>query len=155
MTCCFLRQDIPSGASKNQHMRRLGELTIRSVPEEIDKVTTFVGNCGTRIGLRNRETLDAQISADEACSNVIAYAYPGREGGIHIVCETGDGYFAVTVSDDGMPFNPLAIPEPDLTSDLDNRDLGGLGIHLIRSLMDEVDYERRDDKNVLVMKKKV
>lgn len=136
-------------------MTRLGELTIRSVPDELAKVTSFVGTCGARVGLRNREILDAQISADEACSNSIAYAYPSQTGRIHVACDTGNGWFTLTVTDDGVPFDPLAIPEPDLSADVDSQTLGGLGIHLIRTLMDEVEYERRDTRNVLVMRKKV
>lgn len=136
-------------------MRQLGELTIRSLPEELDKVTGFIGSCGSRLGLRNREVLDAQISTDEACSNIIAYAYPNHGGPIRVACESGDGWLVITVADDGVPFDPLAIPEPDLTSSLDEHTVGGLGIHLIRSLMDKVAYERRDGQNVLVMKKKV
>jgi anti-sigma regulatory factor (Ser/Thr protein kinase) len=136
-------------------MGRLGELTIRSIPEELEKVTGFIGTCGARVGLRNREILDSQISADEACSNAIAYAYPGTTGQIRVVCETTAGWFSITVTDDGVPFDPLAAPEPDLDASLDSTSLGGLGIHLIRTLMDEVTYERRGTQNVLTMRKKV
>lgn len=136
-------------------MRHLGEMTIRSKLEELDRVTSFVASCAARVGMRRREILDSQISADEACSNVIAYAYPDSEGNIHITCDAGEGRFTITIADDGVPFNPLAIPEPDLASDADGKRLGGLGIHLIRTLMDDVRYERTDKMNVLTMLKRM
>lgn len=134
-------------------MRRLAELTIQSKPDQIDKVTDFIANCGARLGLKKRKILDAQICADEACSNAIAYAYPDAVGAIRIVCESDTARLLITVADDGVPFDPLAIPEPDLTSDLELRSVGGLGIHLIRTLMDEVRYRRDGESNVLVMTK--
>lgn len=136
-------------------MRHLGELTITSKFEEIEKVTDFIANCADRLGLKRRQVLDTQICVDEACSNVIAYAYPNGAGQVLISCDHADGGFVVTVRDEGLPFDPLEIPEPDLASDLDRRPLGGLGIHLIKTLMDEVSYERDGSTNVLVMVKKV
>jgi anti-sigma regulatory factor (Ser/Thr protein kinase) len=65
---------------------------------------------------------------------------------------TGDSV-AVEVEDDGRPFDPLQVPPPDLTLSLEQRPIGGLGIHLIRNLMDEVSYARRDGRNVLKMAK--
>ncbi len=136
-------------------MRRLGELTIDSNKEQIDKVTDFVGNCGSRIGMRKRDILDAQISSDEACSNVIAHGYGGENGHIHIACDYDEDSITVTITDRGVPFDPLAIPEPDLATELERRHLGGLGLHLIKTLMDEVHYRRESDANILVMMKRL
>ena len=59
------------------------------------------------------------------------------------------------VEDDGRPFDPLAVPEPDIEKSIDERKVGGLGIYLVRTLMDSLEYERRSDKNLLIMKKKM
>ncbi|RJQ55417.1 MAG: ATP-binding protein [Actinobacteria bacterium] len=136
-------------------MRRLGEIRICGSTDQIDKVTEFVGNCGSRIGMRQRDILDIQISADEACSNAISHGYAKGEGEIHIACDYDHDSIVLTISDNGIPFDPLGIPEPDLAKELEQRRLGGLGIHLIRTLMDEVKYHRRGDANVLVMLKKL
>ena len=61
----------------------------------------------------------------------------------------------VTIADDGVPFNPLSVKKPDTESSLEDREFGGLGIHLVRSLVDDVSYHRRIDKNVLTLMKRV
>jgi len=61
----------------------------------------------------------------------------------------------VEVEDDGRQFNPLELPEPDLEKKLEERPIGGLGIHLVRNLMDELEYRRTHNKNILIMKKKI
>ena len=66
-----------------------------------------------------------------------------------------DNELVVKVEDDGREFNPLELPEPDLEQKLEERPIGGLGIHLVRNLMDELDYKRTHNKNILTMKKKI
>ncbi len=91
---------------------------------------------------------------DELLSNVISYAFPDEgdheiSAHIEFVAER----LTVTISDDGLPFNPLSAKTPDTKADLEDRELGGLGIHLVRSLVDDVAYHRRIDKNVLTLVK--
>lgn len=94
------------------------------------------------------------VSVDEAVSNAIAHGYPeGRRGEIAVrLCRRPDSV-VLEIEDDGLPFDPLQAPAPDLTVPLEQRPIGGLGIHLIRNLMDDVSYARRKGRNVLKLVK--
>jgi anti-sigma regulatory factor (Ser/Thr protein kinase) len=96
------------------------------------------------------------VSVDEAVSNAIKHGYPGDvRGEIAVRLRRRSGSVVVEIEDDGMPFDPLQAPPPDLTLSLDERPIGGLGIHLMRNLMDEMSYARRDGRNVLKLVKNV
>ena len=93
-------------------------------------------------------------------SNVMLYAYPGRNDGKVFVEYTEDDRadgkrMIFTVSDTGVPFDPTKKAEVDTTLSAEERPIGGLGIHLVRQLMDEVHYERQGDKNILTLVKKL
>ena len=89
---------------------------------------------------------------DELLSNVITYAYRNDdEHEIEINIERARNRLTVTIADDGVPFNPLGAEIPDTTLSLADRDTGGLGIHLVRSLVDELSYQRRIDRNVITL----
>lgn len=94
------------------------------------------------------------LALDEVMTNTIEYAWPG--GGDHEMALTltiGDGAVVAEVSDDGLAFDPLKVPPPDLDSDLDSRPIGGLGVHFVKTLMDDVAYRRDGGRNVLTMRK--
>jgi anti-anti-sigma factor len=98
---------------------------------------------------------DMNVALDEAVSNVIAYGH-GTEGGEIVVrLSYARDEVQVEVEDDGRAFDPLAVAPPDLTAPLRERQVGGLGIHLMRSLMDELAYQRSEGKNRLRMTKKI
>lgn len=92
------------------------------------------------------------VALDEILSNIVRHGHgPGPDASIEVtVALTADG-LQVTVADDGPEFDPLQLPEPDLTSPLDERRPGGLGVHLVRRLMDRVEYARFDGRNHLVI----
>jgi anti-sigma regulatory factor (Ser/Thr protein kinase) len=93
---------------------------------------------------------------EEACTNIIKYAFPEETGKITISCELTDNNLVITIRDKGIPFNPTSVPLPDLEVAMENRQIGKLGLHLIRNLMDDVNYSFDDDLgNTLVMKKKL
>lgn len=97
---------------------------------------------------------EVQTAVDEACTNIIKYAYSEVGGIITITCEMQDNDFIVTVRDEGKPFDPSSVLPPDLEADLDKRRIGGLGIYLMRKLMDDVIYSFDAKKgNSLVMRK--
>jgi len=97
---------------------------------------------------------EVQTAVDEACTNIIKYAYAAEGDIIIIACEIQGNDFVVTIRDKGKPFDPSSVPPPDLKTDLDKRRIGGLGIYLMRKLMDDVSYSFNAEKgNTLVMRK--
>ncbi|MDH5194585.1 MAG: SpoIIE family protein phosphatase [Nitrospira sp.] len=97
------------------------------------------------------------MALDDLLNNVVQYAFPNdqTEHMIHVEGDVRDGCVVLTITDDGMPFNPLTVAPPDLSLLLHEREIGGLGIHLVRSMFDEVTYHRNVGHNVLTVKKKL
>ncbi len=96
------------------------------------------------------------LAVDELVTNCVKYAYSdSREHVIDVELQIADGHLIVTVVDDGREFNPLTIPPPDLKLPLEERPIGGLGIHLLLSVSDKMTYERRDNQNRLVLVKRI
>ena len=95
------------------------------------------------------------LALEEAVSNVMLYAYPETSGQVLVEAEKTDEQVTFTITDSGIPFDPTAQSEPDITLSAEEREVGGLGIHLIRQVMDDVRYERRDGKNILTLVKRL
>jgi serine/threonine-protein kinase RsbW len=104
-----------------------------------------------------REVLtDLRIVLDEVVTNIIKYAYRDQAShDIRVRCEIHKGFLETTVEDDGIAFNPLHAPEPDVTSPLASRRVGGLGVHFVKNLVNSVSYERRDGRNFLRLRQKL
>lgn len=97
-----------------------------------------------------------RLVLDELLTNVISYGYSDRdEHLIEVDLTLEDGVLRVRIEDDGAPFNPLHAPAPDTHCPTEDRHIGGLGIHLVTSLMDHVAYERAAEKNRLIMEKRI
>ena len=96
------------------------------------------------------------MSLDELLTNTISYGYEdGAPGRIEVSITLGDGAATAVVRDDARPFDPTGAAAPDLDAALDDRAVGGLGIHLVQSMMDEVGYARRDGRNVTTLVKRL
>lgn len=127
-------------------------LTCPARLEQLDAVTAFVEEAAEQSGLAIQKKFQMLIAVEEAFVNVCHYAYPDGEGEVELTCGLdGQGCFFVEVADSGLPFNVLTLPEPDTTSDLMERQIGGLGVHFIRSLTEQVEYRYADSKNILRM----
>jgi serine/threonine-protein kinase RsbW len=97
-----------------------------------------------------------QVVLDELLSNTVKAGYPaGGPGTIEATFDVADGRLHVTLTDDGIEFDPLAREDPDLAAPIEERPIGGLGIYLVKQLMDDVAYERRDGWNRLRLAKKL
>ena len=123
---------------------------LENIPGIIDFVAGFMR------GLRLDAIIFAvETSVDEACTNIIKHGYSGGAGTIAIACEMQGDDFVVTIIDRGKPFDPSAVSPPDLGADLEKRKVGGLGLHLMNKLMDNVIYTYTSrDGNRLVMRKR-
>ena len=130
------------------------ELTIGSDIEEIPKVSAFLDERMHAFGYGEDEILDTQLAVEEAVTNVVVHGYKKPGGEIIVSCRISDDRIEVRITDAAPRFDPLAVPEPELDSTIEDREVGGLGIYLIRQLMDEVSYRYENGKNILVLMKK-
>jgi len=124
--------------------------------EYLDEIRDFVGKVARKGGFSEKDIYNIQLATDEAASNIIEHAYEGVSNGVlDLSCGiAGDGITIILI-DYGESFDPSAVPMPNLKADLSERKIGGLGIFLMRKLMDEVHYEpRKDGSNVLLMRKR-
>ena len=129
-------------------MKSSFELKANGSLEDLSRIGDFVLESTMGSGLDQRERFHLMTAVDEACTNIIKY---GGSTEIEINCRVEDELVEVQITDDGVAFNPLDAPTPDLSVPLEEREVGGLGIHFIRTLMTEVKYERREGKNILSM----
>jgi anti-sigma regulatory factor (Ser/Thr protein kinase) len=96
------------------------------------------------------------LCLDEVVTNVISYGYDDRgEHTIEVSVRSGQGMIEITVEDDGRHFNPLEFPTPDIKCPIDERPVGGLGIYLVKTYMNELEYQRVGGKNRLTMRKNI
>ena len=124
--------------------------------QHLDSIRDFVGEIAERAGFTSKEVYSIQLAADEACSNVIEHAYEGISGGkMEVECEARDGEIVIVIHDHGKVFDISTVRKPNLSRDLDEREVGGLGVYLIHKLMDEVSFESSAKHgNTLTMKKR-
>jgi len=129
-------------------------MVLRAETAEVPRTLSDMEQCLRAAGFSDEEILDMELAVEEAITNTIKYGYAGSPGTIAIRCDAGPDKVTVEITDDAPAFDPLGVPEPDLSADLDDRPLGGLGIFLIRQVMDEVVYRFADNKNIMVLVKK-
>lgn len=124
--------------------------------EHLDEIREFVGDIARAGGFSDKDVYNIQLATDEAASNIIEHAYENiADGVLELSCGMQGDLITIILIDHGESFDPSAIPLPDLKADLSDRKIGGLGIFLMRKLMDEVHYEANSPKgNVLTMKKR-
>ena len=105
------------------------------------EIARFVAQATKSAGLGDRAAYAVQVAVDEACSNIIQHAYGGEGiGPIDCSCEVTHDSLIITLRDEGRPFDPSLVSDPELGVELEKRALGGLGVYLIRQLMDAVDH---------------
>ena len=123
---------------------------------EISKLAQFVDEVGEEFSLTPDVIFNLNLVLEEAVVNVINYAYPKEDHqNIFLSASLHEGSIVFVLTDTGKEFDPTAAPEADITLSAEDRPIGGLGIFLIRQIMNEVKYERIEGKNVLTMGKKL
>lgn len=118
---------------------------------QVPGVLEFVISEASSRGLSPQRLMHLELSVEEAAVNTCRYAYPQGEGTLEVSVWEEAGHIMVELADAGVAFDPLAKADPDLDQPLENRPVGGLGIHLIRRVTDGVDYRRTGDRNVLTL----
>lgn len=131
------------------------KLTVPSTTDNLSRVRKFVKNYAENFGLNNDLTGKIVLAVDEACTNIIKHAYRySPEGKITVKLKTDKTKFSVTIIDEGGHFDPQRIPDPDLEKMQHERRGGGLGIFLMKKLMDEVEYSNlAGNRNKVVLVK--
>jgi serine/threonine-protein kinase RsbW len=123
---------------------------------QLATIRDFVDAESHALGLSKREGYDVRLAVDEACSNVIRHAYSGQGGPIEITVNAVNGGIQVLIRDWGKAFDVAAVPTPNVQAPLYERPLGGLGLFLMRQVMDQVDFEFDEaDGNTLKMVKMI
>jgi len=132
------------------------ELEVENKIDNLPVIGDFVSDSLEKFGADPATISRVQLVIDEASTNVINYAYPGKSGQLKLVLEMNGDELNVSLIDWGVPFDPNTVPEPDLEADLDERKIGGLGIFFMRKIMDQVSYcFDPKEGNHLLMKKKI
>ena len=129
------------------------EATFPARFESLKAIGKFVTRAASKAGLDDKEIYQVELAVDEACSNIIEHAYGGETAGeIRCTCEVLEDRLQITLRDNGASFDPQTVPEPEIDVPLFKRKKGGLGLYLIRQLMDEVGYRSSPSKgNTLEM----
>ena len=124
--------------------------------QEVPKLAEFIDKVCEEVGVDPGLNMQLNLAMEEAVVNVMNYAYPpGTKGNINIVAKAYDDILSFSIIDNGKPFDPTAKAEVDTTLSAEERSIGGLGIHLVRQMMDTINYEYADNTNILTLSKKI
>ncbi|TDF97144.1 ATP-binding protein [Paenibacillus piri] len=121
---------------------------------ELVRLREWFSECAGPLSIDPKTLFHLNLVCDELITNTIVYGYKtAEERQIRVCLTVGEQAIELVITDDGIAFDPLSIPEADTKEALDDRKIGGLGIHFVREVMDEVTYERTGDQNTIRLKK--
>ena len=141
---------------QDKNARLCRTITLSNNIDEVPQLAAFVDEICEAIGVDMSTAMSLNLAIEEAVVNCMDYAYPaGTKGNINIEAKANDQRLKFVITDWGTPFDPTAKTEVDTTLPAEERPIGGLGIHLVRQIMDSINYERTDGKNVLTLRKKL
>jgi serine/threonine-protein kinase RsbW len=127
---------------------------LKSQLSELNALCRHLEDCGNVMELPQKCLFEINLGLDELFTNIISYGFEDEsEHQIKFSLVKDKETLVVQVEDDGKPFNPLNVASPEVSADLDEVNIGGMGIHLIKKMMDDIDYQRVEGKNKLVLKK--
>ncbi len=129
--------------------------TFAATFENLETIRQFIAESARQAGLSEKDCYAVQLAADEASANIIEHAYGREAGQIEMDCLWSEDEFKIVIRDWGKPFDPARVPEPNLNGSLSQRKVGGLGMYLMRRLMDKVEYRSsKKEGNILTMIKR-
>ena len=133
------------------------ELTIAATVENIETVTEFVNAQLELMDCPIKAQMQIDIAIDELFGNIAHYAYNTEVGSATVRVEVSEAPLAVIITfiDNGVPYDPLGKDDPDITLSAEEREIGGLGIYMVKQSMDEITYEYKDGQNILKIKKNI
>jgi serine/threonine-protein kinase RsbW len=120
--------------------------------EHLERLIAFVTDYAEMAGFTVNRINEIALAAEEALVNIFKYAYPGTDGDVLLDCRSeDDAGLILEISDNGAPFNILEVPDPDVTADISDREIGGLGVFFIKKMADEARYRRKGSYNILTL----
>jgi serine/threonine-protein kinase RsbW len=132
------------------------ELKLKNQIGELEKVNKFIEEIGDELGLGMELRMNLNLVMEEMVSNVIFYAYPkGVEAEIELVAECDGKELSFVLSDNGKEFDPTLKEDLNLDINPSEREIGGMGIYIVKNIMNKVSYKRLEGKNLLTMKKEI
>jgi anti-sigma regulatory factor (Ser/Thr protein kinase) len=136
-------------------MKILKKIEIKNHQQEVERLAEIIEENENEFGLSPKSIYEINLSLDEIITNIISYAYTdSSEHIINVTFYREDSYLKIAIDDDGVPFNPLEAKVPDLESPIEDCPIGGLGLHLVRKMMDDVSYRHDNNRNILTLTKK-
>ncbi len=129
------------------------ELTLDATTGNIEEVTAFIDAYLEKIDCPMHEQMQIDVAVDELFSNIANYAYSPNVGKATVEIDAADAGVVITFIDSGIPYNPLEREDPDIKAKVEDREIGGLGIFMVKKMMDGMSYEYRDGKNILTIRK--
>ncbi len=130
----------------------MSKITKQAKIEYLRDLMEFVSNNALQHDFSQKKIKEIELATEEVLMNIISYAYEDDAGDIEINCwHDNDKRFITEIVDTGKYFDVLSGKEPDLTSDIEEREVGGLGLFFIKQFMDDVQYRREEDKNILTL----
>lgn len=142
-------KDSPAGTPGSDEIRVISSLS------ENDRVNAFLDMLTDKYDVPFKTATQLHVAMDEIFSNICKFAYDGAEGEVRIGAAVREDHLILTIADAGIPYDPLQHTDPDTTLSADEREIGGLGILIVKKIMDEVSYAYTDGMNILTLKKKI
>ena len=132
----------------------MAKLTFPAELENLQSMLKFIRDGAEKLGFESKTMNKIQMGSEEDLVNIISYAYPDGHGNIEITHSIEEGKrLVIQIVDWGVAFDPLSRPDPDTEASIEEREIGGLGIFMMRNIMDEVHYKREEDRNILTLVK--
>lgn len=131
------------------------ELVIPAINDNLDAVLEFVSAFLEDAGFQIKQIMQVNIAVEEIYINISSYAYNPDVGPAHIICSIHGNKAVIEFIDSGKPYNPLDRVDPDITKSAEERGIGGLGVFMVKQLMDNISYKYENGKNILVIEKNI
>ena len=132
------------------------ELRIKNQMSELEKVSQFIDEIGEELGLSMELIMNLNLVMEEMVVNVISYAYPeGTDAEIELLAKSDANELTLVLSDQGKEFDPTKKKDSDMSVNPAERELGGMGIYIVKNLMNKVTYQRPEGRNLLTMTKSI
>ena len=133
----------------------MAEITLKAKDESLDAMNMFLEEQFDEMGLGMKLVMKLMVVMEELFVNVAHYAYPDGKGDCKIEMNLDGDVLTIRITDSGIPFDPVAKSDPDVKAKAEDRSIGGLGIYIVKQTMTTMEYERKEDKNILTMTKNI